>query len=60
MLGAGLVRVEETHSVISSTKDESTTEYLVKPITILPNVIELNYYASAVAPIFAVDAVIGE
>ncbi|XP_064119949.1 glycerol-3-phosphate acyltransferase 1, mitochondrial-like isoform X2 [Macrobrachium nipponense] len=55
MLGAGLVRVEACP--VSSSFDE-IKEYLVKPITLLPNIIELNYYASAVTPLFAVDAVV--
>lgn len=56
MLGAGLVRIEEGHSI--QNKEEDQTDFFVKPITILPNVIELSYYASAVAPLFAVDAVV--
>ncbi|KAK7085155.1 hypothetical protein SK128_002837 [Halocaridina rubra] len=56
MLGAGLVRIEEIQHV-HNTQDEET-DYIVKPITILPNVIELNYYASSMLPLFAVDAVV--
>lgn len=56
LLGAGLVRVEESHLTKGTLDEES--DFYVKPITILPNVIELSYYASSLSPLFAVDAVV--
>lgn len=53
LLGAGLVRVEES-------KSTDGTEVVIKPITLLPNIIELSYYASALSPVFALDAIVGE
>ncbi|XP_042867591.1 glycerol-3-phosphate acyltransferase 1, mitochondrial-like isoform X2 [Penaeus japonicus] len=51
LLGAGLVRVEES-------KSTDGTEVVIKPITLLPNIIELSYYASALSPVFALDAIV--
>lgn len=53
LLGAGLVRVEES-------KSTDGTEVVIKPITLLPNIIELSYYASALSPVFALDAIVGK
>ncbi|CAL4126088.1 unnamed protein product, partial [Meganyctiphanes norvegica] len=57
MLGNGLVQIEASNgeSLSLNNIDEET---FVRPVTLLPNVIELNYYASALAPIFATDAIV--
>ncbi|KAA0198619.1 hypothetical protein HAZT_HAZT008235 [Hyalella azteca] len=49
LLGPSLIRTEVRDGV---------TVY--SPVTCLPNVIELNYYANALLPVFAIDAIIGE
>nr|XP_053642979.1 glycerol-3-phosphate acyltransferase 1, mitochondrial-like [Cherax quadricarinatus] len=56
LLGAGLVRVEKPQETDKLRCEE--TDVLIAPITLLPNVIELNYYASALTPVFAVDAIV--
>ena len=33
---------------------------IVKPVTILPNIIELAYYSNCVLPAYAMEAVIGQ
>ncbi|XP_071530253.1 glycerol-3-phosphate acyltransferase 1, mitochondrial isoform X2 [Panulirus ornatus] len=55
LLGVGLIRTEESQE---NDKADSKTDVFIEPITLLPNVIELNYYASALAPVFAVDAIV--
>ncbi|XP_047737203.1 glycerol-3-phosphate acyltransferase 1, mitochondrial isoform X2 [Hyalella azteca] len=47
LLGPSLIRTEVRDGV---------TVY--SPVTCLPNVIELNYYANALLPVFAIDAII--
>lgn len=60
MLGAGLVRVEPSTTQTSNTTTSDTEqEVFIQPVILLPNIIELNYYASALAPLFAADAIIG-
>uniref|UniRef100_A0A0A9Z0H8 Glycerol-3-phosphate acyltransferase 1, mitochondrial n=2 Tax=Lygus hesperus TaxID=30085 RepID=A0A0A9Z0H8_LYGHE len=49
LLGPGLVQKEKT----------AQGDVFVKPVTILPNVIELSYYANAVLPHFALESVVG-
>lgn len=56
LLGPWLVRTELPEGRKSSDKPD----YFIKPVTLLPNIIELNYYASALAPLFAADAIIGK
>ncbi|XP_042205501.1 glycerol-3-phosphate acyltransferase 1, mitochondrial-like isoform X2 [Homarus americanus] len=56
LLGAGLVRIEQTQGSDKASSEEA--DFLIEPITLLPNVIELNYYASALLPVFAVDAIV--
>ncbi|XP_076036187.1 glycerol-3-phosphate acyltransferase mino isoform X2 [Oratosquilla oratoria] len=53
LLGAGLIRTEVSDS---RTNDDELT--FIKPITLLPNVIELCYYSNALAPVFALDAIV--
>ncbi|KAF2354334.1 Phospholipid/glycerol acyltransferase [Trinorchestia longiramus] len=43
-------------SLIICDKQDSTVVY--RPVTRLPNVIELNYYANALLPVFALDAIV--
>ncbi|KAK4326659.1 hypothetical protein Pmani_002818 [Petrolisthes manimaculis] len=57
MLGAGLVRLEQSTTQTSTTND-TEQDFFIRPVTLLPNIIELNYYASALAPLFAADAII--
>lgn len=54
LLGPGLVRTELPGGNKSSS---SKPDYFVEPVTLLPNIIELNYYASALAPLFAADSI---
>ncbi|KAF6209612.1 hypothetical protein GE061_015360 [Apolygus lucorum] len=49
LLGPGLVQKEKTPQ----------GDIFVKPVTILPNVIELSYYANAILPHFALESVLG-
>uniref|UniRef100_A0A6A7G4B3 Glycerol-3-phosphate acyltransferase 1 n=1 Tax=Hirondellea gigas TaxID=1518452 RepID=A0A6A7G4B3_9CRUS len=44
--------------ISSDEKESSGGELLYKPVTLLPNVIELNYYANALLPVFALDAIV--
>nr|XP_045604760.1 glycerol-3-phosphate acyltransferase 1, mitochondrial-like isoform X1 [Procambarus clarkii] len=55
LLGAGLVRIEMPQK---NDKTGCEADFSLEPITLLPNVIELNYYASALIPVFAIDAVV--
>lgn len=48
LLGPGLIETQQTGA-----------EPFYKPVTLLPNVIELNYYANALLPVFVLDAVVG-
>ncbi|XP_018579131.1 glycerol-3-phosphate acyltransferase 1, mitochondrial isoform X2 [Anoplophora glabripennis] len=47
MLGPALVRKERTNN-----------EEIIKPIAILPNVIELTYYSNTVVPHFALESIV--
>ena len=48
LLGDGLIKSEGKGDGV-----------LYSAVTVLPNVIELNYYASALLPVFALDAIVG-
>lgn len=53
MLGSSLVHVE-------GDPDQDDPECVfVRPVTALPNIIELNYYANALSPLYAIDAIVG-
>lgn len=56
LLGPGLVRTEDFSGSNSSACDKS--DYFIEPVTLLPNIIEFNYYASALGPLFAADAIV--
>lgn len=53
VLGPTLVRKEVKPSANGPT-------YFVRPVTILPNVIELAYYSNCVFPAYSLEAVIGK
>lgn len=55
LLGPGLVRIEDVSGSSRTSCDKP--DYFIQPITLLPNIIEFNYYASALAPLFAADAI---
>ncbi|CAB0011036.1 unnamed protein product, partial [Nesidiocoris tenuis] len=48
LLGPGLIQKERTPE----------GDWFIKPVTILPNVIELSYYSNAVLPHFAIESVL--
>ncbi|KAK8391107.1 hypothetical protein O3P69_017038 [Scylla paramamosain] len=56
LLGPGLVRTEDFSGSNSSACDKP--DYFIEPVTLLPNIIEFNYYASALGPLFAADAIV--
>ena len=61
LLGSGLVRIEKHGVLVDSnclSVDEDMSDVLVKPVILLPNVIELNYYANALTPLFAIDSIV--
>lgn len=53
-----MVRTEDFSGSNSSACDKS--DYFIEPVTLLPNIIEFNYYASALGPLFAADAIVGK
>lgn len=57
-MGAGLVRMEKIKGDGEDSSEEP--DYFVTPVTLLPNVIELSYYASALAPVFALESIVGK
>jgi hypothetical protein len=54
VLGPGLVRRER----VLTNEDEPVV--MVRPFTMVPNVIELSYYSSALLSRFVLDSVVGE
>ena len=63
MLGNGLVHIEkcgntiDNHSLVLN-EEVNMSDIVIKPVTLLPNVIELNYYANALTPLFAMDSIV--
>lgn len=52
------MRIEDFSGNNSSACDKP--DYFIEPVTLLPNIIEFNYYASALGPLFAADAIVGK
>ncbi|XP_049780359.1 glycerol-3-phosphate acyltransferase 1, mitochondrial isoform X1 [Schistocerca cancellata] len=58
LLGPGLVRKDRRVVSLDGQSEPEPTVF-IEPVTMLPNVIELYYYSSALLPFFAVEAAIG-
>ena len=56
VLGPALVR----RDLVKTNSKTAPTQIVLKPVTIVPNVIDLSYYSTCVIPIFAMEAVIGK
>ncbi|KAL7641730.1 UNVERIFIED_CONTAM: hypothetical protein RMT77_007604 [Armadillidium vulgare] len=52
MLGRSLVHVD------GDPINDDPKCVFIRPVTVLPNVIELNYYANALSPLYAVDSIV--
>ncbi|CAG7731749.1 unnamed protein product [Allacma fusca] len=54
VLGPALVR----RDTVKTTEAGSSTQVVLRPVTLVPNVIDLSYYSTCVLPIYALESVI--
>ena len=62
ILGSGLIKLQN-QKITESTDDKLTQSNfitVIRPVSSLPNVIELSYYSNTVVTCFAIDSIVGK